>query len=84
MQQNRNKKQDIMSPTERVNLWKRIYEIFWPREIVITLFGGEPFLHPKYLNNLLTKATDALLPISRITAVTNGTMIEDVILILTL
>jgi uncharacterized protein len=80
MQQNRNKKQDIMSPTERVNLWKRIYEIFWPREVVITLFGGEPFLYPKYLNNLLTKATDALLPISRITAVTNGTMINELVI----
>jgi len=78
MQQNTPLSINDMSPEERFDLWKQIFNILSAEKLSVCLFGGEPFYDKKYVKELLTLAkNDDIVNLNKVFAVTNGTLIDD-------
>ena len=77
MQQNTFRDVTPLSPKERALTWEKIRHSLNAQNIVLYLFGGEPFYNADYLGELLETAADMSIPISSISAVTNGSLAND-------
>lgn len=77
MQQNTFKNVKMLTPEEKVDLWRKLLELYHCDELDIYLFGGEPFFNISYVERLLELATLNRLPIVNYSAVTNGTIVND-------
>nr|WP_287559074.1 radical SAM protein [Roseburia sp.] len=82
MQQNTFKNVKELTIKERIKVWKRLIDITKTNRKELYLFGGEPFLRPKYVENLLREAHKQGIIFDEISAVTNGTMIDEKIIAL--
>ncbi|GAA0121805.1 radical SAM protein [Clostridium faecium] len=79
MEQNRGNVFDVkyMNIDERINIWKRLYELSNLENMRVIFFGGEPFFNIKYVADLIEAAKKENLPIVSYSAVTNGTRCND-------
>ncbi|MDR0999681.1 MAG: SPASM domain-containing protein [Clostridiales bacterium] len=77
MQQNTPMPSAALTPHERAQGWKVIKELFGANSINLSLFGGEPFFDPAFVEEMLLKSYDLGLVFDSISAVTNGTILND-------
>lgn len=77
MQQNTFRDVTPLSPKDRVLTWEKIRHSLNSQNIVLYLFGGEPFYSTDYLEELLETAANMSIPISSICAITNGSLAND-------